>query len=43
LPKVPKELHSNVNEFLQEISFWPERIMRYFCYPAVQYATANTV
>ena len=43
MPKDQKELHFNVNEFLHKLSFWPERIMSYFCHPAIQYAAANTV
>jgi transposase len=43
LPEDQEELHSNVNEFLHQLSSWPERILSYFCHPAVQYAAANSV
>jgi len=43
LPENQEELGSNVNSFLHKLAFWPERIISYFCHPAVQYAAANTV
>jgi transposase len=43
LPKDQEELQSNLNAFLHKLCFWPERIISYFCHPAVQYAAANTV
>lgn len=43
LPKDQEELQSNLNAFLHKLCFWPERIISYFCHPAVQYAGANMV
>ncbi len=43
LPETQEELHSHLNTFLHKLAYWPERILSYFCHPAVQYATANTV
>jgi len=43
LPEDQEELEGNVNGFLHKLAFWPERIMSYFCHPAVQYAAANNV
>jgi transposase len=42
LPKDQDNLSTRVNEFLHKLAYWPERIMSYFCHPAVQYAAANT-
>jgi transposase len=41
LPTTQQELHANLDAFLHEIASWPERIMSYFCHPAVQYAAAT--
>jgi transposase len=41
LPKDQGELHSNLNAFLHQLAYWPERIISYFCHPAVQYAAAD--
>jgi transposase len=43
LPEDQVELDSNVNEFLHKLASWPERIVSYFCHPAVQYAAADKV
>jgi transposase len=43
LPKDEEELHSNLDRFLHRLAAWPERIISYFCHPAVQYAAADTV
>ena len=43
LPENQEELHGNVDSFLGKVAHWPERILQYFCHPAVQYAAANTV
>src|SRR5262249_39353659 len=43
LPEDQEELEGNVNGFLHRLAFWPERIISYFCHPAVQYAAANNV
>jgi hypothetical protein len=43
LPETQAELHSHLDTFLHKLAYWPQRIMSYFCHPAVQYATANTV
>lgn len=41
LPEDQEELRSHVDDFLHKLCFWPERILSYFCHPAVQYAAAN--
>jgi transposase len=41
LPRTEQELHSHVDTFLHKLAHWPERIMSYFCHPAVQYAAAT--
>jgi transposase len=41
LPANEQELHTHVDNFLHKIAYWPERIMSYFCHPAVQYAAAT--
>jgi hypothetical protein len=43
LPRNEQELHTHVDNFLHKIAYWPERIMSYFCHPAVQYAAATIV
>jgi transposase len=43
LPQDQGELHSNLNAFLHKLAYWPERIISYFCHPAVQYAAADHV
>ena len=43
LPENEKELHAHLDTFLHKLAYWPARILSYFCHPAVQYATANTV
>jgi transposase len=43
LPQDQGELHANLNAFLHKLSYWPERIIRYFCHPAVQYAAADSM
>ena len=43
LPRDQQELHANVDSFLHKLCSWPERIMNYFCHPAVQYAAATNV
>jgi transposase len=42
LPTHQEELHSNLDTFLHKLACWPQRIVQYFCHPAVQYAAANT-
>jgi transposase len=42
LPTNQEELHSNLDGFLQRLVDWPQRIISYFCHPAVQYAAAST-
>ena len=39
LPSGVKELQANVEAFLEKLKGLPERVMSYFCHPAVQYAT----
>ena len=41
LPANEQELHTHLDNFLHKIAYWPERIMSYFCHPAVQYAAAT--
>jgi len=43
LPGDQQELHANVDSFLHKLCSWPERIMSYFCHPAVQYAAATNL
>jgi transposase len=43
LPRNQQELHANVDTFLHKLSSWPERIISYFCHPAVQYAATTNV
>jgi transposase len=43
LPRDQQELHANVDSFLHKLCSWPERIISYFCHPAVQYAAATNV
>lgn len=43
LPRDPQELHADVDAFLHKLCSWPERIISYFCHPAVQYAAATNV
>ena len=43
LPEDQQELHANLDRFLHKLSYWPERILSYFCHPAVQYAAAGMV
>lgn len=43
LPEDAEGLQSNVNEFLHKLASWPDRILSYFCHPAVQYAAADHV
>src|SRR5207249_7289298 len=43
LPEDQEELHSHLDAFLHKLAFWPERIISYFCHPAVQYAAPNTM
>jgi transposase len=40
LPQDQKELHAHLDGFLHRLAYWPERIISYFCHPAVQYAAA---
>jgi transposase len=42
LPHNQEELHANLDTFLHRLAFWPQRIVQYFCHPAVQYAAAKT-
>jgi transposase len=42
LPKDQEGLHANLDAFLHKLAFWPQRIISYFCHPAVQYAAATT-
>ena len=41
LPEDQKELHTHLDKFLTRLCSWPERIISYFCHPAVQYAAAT--
>jgi transposase len=43
LPEDREGLQSNVVGFLHRLAFWPERILSYFCHPAVQYAAETPV
>jgi transposase len=42
LPSNQEQRHSNPDAFWHQLASWPERIVRYFCHPAVQYAAAST-
>lgn len=42
LPKDQQGLHANLDAFLHKLASWPQRIMSYFCHPAVQYAAGTT-
>ena len=39
LPSGVEKLRANVEGVLEKLKGMPERIMSYFCHPAVQYAT----
>jgi transposase len=41
LPSGVQELRDNVEGFMEMLRGLPERVMSYFCHPAVQYATHN--
>jgi transposase len=38
VPQDQEGLHANLDRFLGKLASWPERVIRYFCHPAVQYA-----
>lgn len=42
LAETQEGLHSNLDAFLHKLACWPQRIMSYFCHPAVQYAAATS-
>jgi len=41
LPADASGLHDNLDGFLHRLAYWPERILHYFCHPAVRYAAAD--
>jgi len=43
MPVTGQELHTHLDTFLHKIAYWPERIMSYFCHPAVRYAAATNM